>query len=98
MITNETRIIDLTVAELRELLQEIRPVNRIVPNPIISKKKVGINELCSLFGFAKSTVYYWASIRFIPHINVKRRLKFDVDEINTWVEKFKVKTKADYLK
>ena len=98
MVNNDSRIIDLTVAEFRELLKEAQPVQRPTTNSDTLKKKVGIDELCELFDFKKSTVYYWASTQYIPHKNIRRRLKFDVDEINTWIEKFNVKTKEDYLK
>ena len=88
----------MTAGQLRELFREMQQFQR--PTTIIKtpKKKVGIDELCEQFHFKKSTVYYWASTQFIPHKNVRRRLKFDVDEINTWIEKFNVKTKEDYLK
>lgn len=88
----------MTAGQLRELFREMQQFQRPTTNSATLKKKVGVDELCELFGFKKSTVYYWASTKFIPHKNVRRRLKFDVDEINTWIEKFNVKTKEDYLK
>ncbi len=98
MINNELRIIDLTVAEFRELLKEAQPSQRPITNPATTKKKIGTDELCQRYGFAKSTVYFWVGQRFIPHSKPRKRLQFDVAEIEAWIESFKVKTKAEYLK
>ncbi|HNS11705.1 MAG TPA: helix-turn-helix domain-containing protein [Bacteroidia bacterium] len=96
MITNDTRIIDLTVGELRRLLKEITErQDPSTPKDKITTRKIGLGELCQTYGFSKSTVYNWTSDRFIPHSKVGKRLIFDVIEINQWILSLKIKTKKE---
>jgi excisionase family DNA binding protein len=96
MVTHTIRLIDLTVDELRELLKEEIQLasSRTTIQEFISKK-VTLQKLCSIYGFAKPTVYQWVSERFIPHSKVGRRLLFDIDQIEKFISDKKVLTKRE---
>lgn len=54
MISNDTRIIDLTVGELKTLLASV------MPTPTVQKQKkfvYGLDGLAKLFGCSKSAAY-----------------------------------------
>jgi excisionase family DNA binding protein len=92
MITDNSRIIDLTVGQLRELLQprkDLAPINKIER----SSFKINLKKLCEIYGFATQTVYGWVSQRYIPYSKVGRHLIFDLEEIEKWIESFNVKTR-----
>ncbi len=48
-------------------------------------------------GIPKNSIYQMTSKRRIPHVRRGRRLFFDKDQINKWLEEGSVKTKAEIL-
>src|SRR5207237_8273632 len=98
MISDETRIIDLTVGELKHLFislskSEIHQVNSQTKQDRRELRLIDLEKLCMQYGFAKQTVYTWVFEKKIPFIKIGKRLKFDTDEINTWIEKYKYKAR-----
>ena len=94
MIPNHKRIIDLTVAEFRELLSENSFIKE-VGTTNITPRKINLSTLCETYGFAKATVYGWASNRFIPHSKIGKRLMFDLTDVELWIKMYRVKTKKE---
>ncbi len=64
-------------------------MNQKMENPK-RKEMVGIKELAKYVGIEVYTVYDWVHQRKIPHYKVGRLLKFDIAEINSWLESKKV--------
>ena len=96
MTPGDTRIIDLTVDELREIIQaEFKLASTSIASPVIACRKVNLQKLCSTFGFAKPTVYEWVAKRCIPHSKVGRRLFFDLDEIEKFIEERRIRTRRE---
>ena len=55
------------------------------------KKYLNVKELSRLTGLKQSTIYQWVSQGKIPHIKLGRKILFDPDEINKWIDKNAVK-------
>ena len=51
-------------------------------NTEIKKRYCSINELSKYTGLPKTTLYEWASLRVIPSIKIKRRILFDINDID----------------
>ncbi len=47
---------------------------------------VSITELSSRLGVAKNTLYDWCAVRKIPHIKLGKFLRFDLAEIEAWLQ------------
>jgi len=99
MISDHSRIIDLTVRELLELLNNSKNSNSLTNGSDAQRQtdKVDLNKLCSIYGFAKGTVYQWASKRYIPYSKIGKYLFFDLKEIDNWIFTNRVKTKTEIL-
>ncbi len=57
----------------------------------IDKRLAKAKEVSKLLNVAVSTVYEWARMDFIPHINIgtgkkKPCVRFDADEVREWME------------
>jgi len=55
------------------------------------KKYLNVKELSRLTGLKQSTIYQWVSQGKIPHIKLGRKILFDPDEINKWIDENTVK-------
>ena len=90
------RVIDLTVEDLIEIVQNIP--NKIIANPLtkdyLNTRKVGLKKLCVIYHWPRQTVYGWVNQRYIPYAKVGRHLMFDLDEIEKWIESSNVKTQT----
>ena len=92
----QKRVGDLTQEEFREIVIEILKSNfSQTISPKSPNKIIGLTELCSKYGLIKSTVYYWTTLRLIPHSKVGKRLKFNVDDIEKWISDKNIKTKKE---
>jgi len=60
------------------------------------KRFVNIQELSEYLGVKISTVYSWVFQRKIPHIKMWRLLKFDMHEIEKWIEIRRIKESEIY--
>jgi excisionase family DNA binding protein len=54
--------------------------------------KLRAPELKKLYGITRHQAYNLARKKRIPHSRIGRMVIFDKDELDTWFEKFKVKT------
>jgi excisionase family DNA binding protein len=93
MISDNSRIIDLTVADLRELFKSINDSAQFNIKKDSQTTKVDLNTLCKIYGFARQTVYGWVNQRYIPFAKVGRHLMFDINEINKWIESMSYKSR-----
>lgn len=55
------------------------------------KRLIGIKEASEYLGIQKSTLYAWTNQRRIDHIKVGRLLKFDLQDLDYWIDQHKVK-------
>ncbi len=53
---------------------------------------VNIREAADYLGLSTNTLYQWCSKRRLPHIKVGRLVKFDLQELDSWIKKNRVKT------
>ena len=51
---------------------------------------VGIEEISDRLGVRPKTIYAWIHMRQIPHVKVGRLVKFDMADVNRWIEARKV--------
>jgi len=58
--------------------------------PQATKRLLSIDELSRFIGISKGTLYNWVSQRKIPFVKCNGLLRFDVDDINRWIEDNKV--------
>ena len=57
------------------------------------QRLIEIDELSSMLGVAKNTLYDWCAVRKIPHIKVGKFLRFSVPEIDNWLQSKRVMIK-----
>ena len=57
----------------------------------MEKRFLGINELSEYLGITKGTLYVWTCHKRIPYLKVGRLVKFDLREIETWLNKKRVR-------
>lgn len=62
---------------------------------MIKRRFLGIEELAEYLGVRKSTLYAWRHQGKIPYIKIGRLVKFDSLEIDTWIEKYRIKERRD---
>ena len=55
------------------------------------KKYLNVKELSRLTGLKQSTIYQWVSQRKIPYIKLGKKVLFDPDKINKWIDENTVK-------
>jgi len=53
---------------------------------------VPIEKLSELTGWSKSSIYKKCSLRILPHSKVGKELRFNMEEINKYIESKKRKT------
>lgn len=61
------------------------------------KKLLDINELSELLSVKSSTIYWWCSSDFIPHIKIGRLVRFEKDAVLEWLEKKKNKGRRERI-
>ena len=54
---------------------------------------VSITEMARRLGVAKNTLYDWCAVRKIPHIKLGKFLRFDLAEIDAWLQAKRVMLK-----
>ena len=50
------------------------------------KKFMNIDELALYLGVSRNTIYWWIATRKIPHNKLGKLVRFDQNEINTWLQ------------
>ena len=59
----------------------------------IKRRFIGIVELAEYIGMSINTVYYWVLTKQIPHYKLGNKVKFDIAEVDQWLEGRKVKSR-----
>ncbi len=52
----------------------------------MERRFLGIEELEAYLGISKNTIYFWVWQRKIPHLKLGRLIKFDLRELEPWLE------------
>jgi excisionase family DNA binding protein len=55
------------------------------------KRFIGIGECAEYLDVKRSTLYKWTHERKIPHLKFGKRVKFDLQELEGWIKKKRVK-------
>ncbi len=58
---------------------------------MIQKRLLNITELSEMIGIKQGTLYVWVCQRKLPYLKVGKLVKFDLKEIDTWLEEKRVK-------
>jgi excisionase family DNA binding protein len=57
----------------------------------MEKRYLGIEEASSYLGLTKGSLYVWCCQKRIPYLKVGKLLKFDIIEIEKWLQDKRVK-------
>ncbi|HEX8947355.1 MAG TPA: helix-turn-helix domain-containing protein [Dissulfurispiraceae bacterium] len=57
---------------------------------------VDIKKLSEIIHVKVKTIYQWAELKQIPHIRLNGSLRFDLDDINRWVQDCKIQAQTGY--
>ena len=52
----------------------------------MERRFLGIEELSEYLGLTKGTLYVWVCHKRIPYLKIGSLLKFDLSEIEKWLE------------
>ncbi len=58
-------------------------------------KLLSPQELSATLNISIETVYAWTSQKRIPYIKMGRLVRFNVDEVNKWLERQRVKVSEE---
>jgi excisionase family DNA binding protein len=59
-------------------------------------KLLSIKEVSAILNVKPSTLYQWAELGQIPCIKINGALRFDIEDINTWVDSCKKAVTSSY--
>jgi len=57
------------------------------------KRLLDIKEAAEFLNVSPNTLYSWVSQRRIPFVKLGRRVEFDLEDLQDWIEHHKVKQK-----
>lgn len=57
----------------------------------IEKRFIGIKELSEYIGVPVGTIYSWTHMRKIPYLKLGKSVKFDLQELEVWFKKRRIK-------
>ena len=55
-----------------------------------------VKEMSEMISVKPKTLYQWAELRQIPHIKLNGSLRFDLDDISTWISDCKKTADSGY--
>jgi excisionase family DNA binding protein len=58
---------------------------------VVAKQLIDIKKLSQMTSFSVSTLYAWVNQRRIPFIKFGHRIRFDLQQIDSWIEENAVK-------
>ncbi len=58
----------------------------------MERRLLNIDEVAEYTGLSKNTLYAWVCQRRIPFVKVGRLTKFDLKDVDRWIEENKKKT------
>jgi excisionase family DNA binding protein len=56
-----------------------------------NKKLMRTGEMAEYLNMSLNTLYYFVHTRQIPHIKIGGKLRFDLEEINGWLDNMRIK-------
>lgn len=59
----------------------------------MKKRLLNIDELTDYTGLSKNTLYTWVCQRRIPFLKIGRLVKFDLSDVDLWLDGLKIKEK-----
>jgi len=59
-------------------------------------KLLDVKEISQILNVKPSTIYQWAELRQIPHVKVNGSLRFDLNDIQKWIQACKVEPQTSY--
>jgi excisionase family DNA binding protein len=63
---------------------------------MLERRLLTVKELAVVMNVKAATIYQWAELRQIPHIKLNGSLRFDLQDIQSWVESCKVSPESRY--
>ena len=57
----------------------------------MEKRFLGLQEVSEYLGVTKGTLYVWVCHKRIPYLKMGRLVKFDLQEIESWLKDKRVK-------
>jgi len=57
------------------------------------RRFMSTDELAEYVGMSRNTVYYWVLTKQIPHYKIGNKVKFDIAEVDQWLEARKVNSR-----
>lgn len=58
---------------------------------MMERRYIGINELSEYISMSKNTIYSWIWLRKIPYVKMGKIVRFDLKEIDTWLQTRRIK-------
>ena len=58
------------------------------------KRFVGVEEIAEYLDVSINTIYSWVWLKKIPHVKMGKLVKFDLQEIETWLKEKKIEVKV----
>ena len=59
---------------------------------MLEKRFIGVKECAEYLGIARATLYQWVNMKKIPYYKIGSFVKFDLKNLETWIQRRKVKT------
>ena len=72
-------------------MSDKRSIHKTAPTEPITRRLFTLREIAEYTGLSVHTLYTMVSQRRIPHVKAGRLVKFDLKEIDTWIERHSVK-------
>ncbi len=85
-INESTRIVDITVGQLLEIIEQKTATRQTEPKAEPKDDRVGINAIKALTGLSYSQLYKLTALNAIPHRKFGKRLIFSIKAITEWME------------
>jgi excisionase family DNA binding protein len=77
------------------VLQRNQPTSNVIRTEIKVHDIMNLAQVCEYISVSKSNIYKFTSSRTIPHFKTGKRIYFKRLEIDEWLTKNKIKTKAE---
>lgn len=63
----------------------------------MEKRYLSIKDISEYLGLSKATLYLWVEERKVPCHKIGKVIRFDINEVNKWMEGFKKEAISTYL-
>jgi excisionase family DNA binding protein len=93
---NPFESIDKKLDKIILLLQQLVPDNGAILETA-PKDTMTIKEAAQFLGVSKQSIYHHTMTRSIPHYKIGKKLYFLKPELDSWIQKHRVKTQAELV-